>query len=217
MFEQKYSKRREPLELPVQSNTSLDDSTMPSDDSSRPVNEVCIHSPEPESLEISDPNSSMNRRYPLRERKVPDRFGFSKTSNVAYPISNFISYHHLSKANLAFALQLSSIFIPSHFQEALEDPKWKNAMVEEMRALQKNFTWEMAELPMGKNTVGSKWVFTVKYKSDGTIERYKSRLVAKSYTQTYCIDYQEIFAPVAKMNTVRVILSLTVNLDWPLQ
>ena len=70
---------------------------------------------------------------------------------------------------------------------------------------------------MGKKTVGSKWVFTVKYKSDGTIERYKSRLVAKSYTQTYCIDYQEIFAPVAKMNTVRVILSLTVNLDWPLQ
>ena len=61
LFEQKYSKRREPLELPVQSNTSLDDSTMPSDDSSSPVNEVCIHSPEPESLEISDPNSSMNR------------------------------------------------------------------------------------------------------------------------------------------------------------
>lgn len=60
-------------------------------------------------------------------------------------------------------------------------------------------------------------MFTVKYKSDGSIEWYKARLVAKGFTQTYSIDYLETFALVAKLNSVRVLLSPTVNLDWSLQ
>jgi len=58
-------------------------------------------------------------------------------------------------------------------------------------------------------------VFTIKYKMDGTIERFKARLVAKGYTQTYRIDYTETFTPVAKINTVWILISLVVNLDWP--
>ena len=71
-------------------------------------------------------------------------------------------------------------------------------------------------LPRGKKPVGCKWVFIVKYKVDGTVERYKARLVVKGFTQTYDIDYTETFAPVAKLNTIRVLLSLVANLDWPL-
>ena len=61
--------------------------------------------------------------------------------------------------------------------------------------------------------VRCKWVFIIKCKSDGSIERYKARLVAKGFTQTYGIDYQEIFAPVAKINSIRVLLSLAVHFN----
>lgn len=85
-----------------------------------------------------------------------------------------------------------------------------------MEALEKNGTWEKVSLLEGKTPVGCKWVFTEKFNSDGTVERYKARLVAKGFTQTYGIDYQEKLAPVGKLNTVRVLLSVAANLDWPL-
>ena len=86
--------------------------------------------------------------------------------------------------------------------------------MEEMQALEKNGTWEIVELPRDKRIVGCKWVFTMKYQANGSIDRYKARLVAKGFTQTYRIDYQETFAHVAKVNSIRVILSLTANLSW---
>jgi Reverse transcriptase (RNA-dependent DNA polymerase) len=67
------------------------------------------------------------------------------------------------------------------------------------------------QLPQGKKSVGCKWVYKFKYNSDRTVERYKARLVAKEYTQTYRIDDQETFTPVPKMNTVRILFSMTVN------
>ncbi|WVZ21045.1 hypothetical protein V8G54_008367 [Vigna mungo] len=111
----------------------------------------------------------------------------------------------------------SSVVMDALNLEALADPRWKNAMNEEMKALQQNETWELVDCPPGKKPVGCRWIYAIKYKADGTIERLKARLVAKGYTQTYGVDYTEIFAPVAKLNTVRVLLSLAVNLDWPLQ
>ena len=98
----------------------------------------------------------------------------------------------------------------------MEIPEWKVIVIEEMRALEKNHTWELVALPKGHKPVGCKWVFTTKYKSDRTLDRYKARLVAKGFTQTFRVDYSETFSPVAKLNTIRVLLSVAVNRDWPL-
>jgi len=89
-------------------------------------------------------------------------------------------------------------------------------MQEEMDALHKNKTWDLVKLPNEKKVVGCKWVFTLKNKADGSVEWYKARLVAKGFTQTYEIDYEETFAPVTKMNLIRVLLSIAANLGWPL-
>jgi Reverse transcriptase (RNA-dependent DNA polymerase) len=72
------------------------------------------------------------------------------------------------------------------------------------------------ELPDGKKIMGCKWIFSVKYDATGKIKRYKVRLVAKRYTQTYGINFQETFSSVAKLNTIRVLLYFATNHDWPL-
>ncbi|RVW83369.1 Retrovirus-related Pol polyprotein from transposon TNT 1-94 [Vitis vinifera] len=165
-----------------------------------------------------EPDPFMKRLPHRHNRGIPKPTNKPELSTkVKYPMSNYVSNHRLSESNKSFVNQLSTVAIPNSVQEALADPRWKAAMNEKMKSLQKNETWELVECPPGKKPVGCRWIYTVKYKVNGSIEQFKARLVAKGYTQTYGIDYTETFAPVAKINTVRVLLSLAANLDWPLQ
>lgn len=88
--------------------------------------------------------------------------------------------------------------------------------VEGTGALERNGTWKLIPLPKGKKAIGCKWVFTVKETPEGNVERYKARLVTKGFTQFYGIDYDETFAPVAKMSIVRILVSLEANHRWQL-
>ncbi|BBH09537.1 Seven transmembrane MLO family protein [Prunus dulcis] len=129
---------------------------------------------------------------------------------------NYISTANVSLSHAAFLSNISKYCEPSSFEEANSQSVWKDAMREELQALDENCTWSIVKLPLGKRAVGCKWVYKTKFKSDGSLERHKAGFVAKGFTQAFGVDYKETFAPVAKMNTVRVLLSFVVNNDWPL-
>lgn len=131
-------------------------------------------------------------------------------------IANYISYNSISPAYKSFLASLHSVPVPNNWQVAKQDPRWLSAMKEELQALEKNDTWELVKLPDGKRAVGCKRVYTLKKTPEGKIDRYKARLVAKGYSQTYGIYYDETFAPVAKMSTVRTLMSCAVNFNGPL-
>ncbi|KAM2505099.1 hypothetical protein PS1_038937 [Malus domestica] len=197
----------------------LPSSTMPHDQSTPEHNQQVPN--QSNSIEIVPESSqieSINYQLLPRVRGIPKQlYDPDPRAKVKCPISNHVSIHRLSTSCEAFVNQLSTVSIPCNVEDAMKDPRWTRAMNEEMEALQKNSTWELTNLPKGKKSNGCRWIYTVKFNADGTIERYKARLVAKGYTQTYGIDYRETFAPVAKISTIRVLLSLAANLDWPLQ
>jgi hypothetical protein len=100
------------------------------------------------------------------------------------------------------------------FAEALGHLDWDTTMNEEYRSLMENDTWDLVPLPKGRKLVRCKWVYRTKYASDGSVERHKARLVAKGFSQVEGIDYNETFAPVAKMNSIRLVLALAASHKW---
>jgi hypothetical protein len=153
-------------------------------------------------------------RKPPRHADVPARL--KDYVGYKHNLAKYLSYERCSASFKNFIASLDSTYVPTDWKDAIKDPKWNAAMLEEMEALKKNKTWELVTLPKDKEPVGCKWVYTIKHNPEGKVERYKARLVAKGYTQTYGVDYEETFAPVAKMNTIRILISCAANLGWDL-
>lgn len=87
-------------------------------------------------------------------------------------------------------------------------------MTLELEALENNETWVLTSLPHGKTAIGSKWVYKVKFKLDGLVERFKAHLVDKDFNQIYDKDYKATFSPVAKFTTVRLFLAIATVNAW---
>ncbi|GJZ50804.1 ribonuclease H-like domain-containing protein [Tanacetum coccineum] len=107
-----------------------------------------------------------------------------------------------------------SVF-PRNYNDFLVDSKVKYGLENEMDVLLRNDTWDIVDLPKDKKAIRSQWIFKIKYKSSGEIDRYKARLVAQGFGQKEGIDYEQTFSPVFKMVTVRCLLNVIVSNSWP--
>eukprot|EP00253_Pinus_taeda_P004391 PITA_04391 len=120
---------------------------------------------------------------------------------------------------LNFALSITDDD-PRIVKEAVdsEDGKlWKVAMADEMASLHKNEAWDLVELPAGRKPIGNKWVFKKKTNTEGKVDKYKARLVAKGYSQVLGIDFGDIFSPIAKITSIRLLLSVASTFDFEVE
>ena len=132
----------------------------------------------------------LNLRRSTRERKKPSFYGQECSNICEVPKS------------------------PMCYQEATAGPdkeKWETAMKTELTSLRENDVWDLVELPVGKKVVGCKWVYKVKTGADGSVQRYKARLVAQGFTQKYGTDFDETFCPVVRQESLRLLMALSVQ------
>lgn len=138
----------------------------------------------------------------------------SASSGTPYPITHFVNCDRFSNNHKRYIAAITAGDPPKNFKEAMMHEGWRNAMAEKIKALQDQGTWVLQELPPGKNALGSKWVYTNKYDEQGNLKRLKARLVIQGNHQVEGIDYNETFAPVAKMVTVRTFLAIAAIKNW---
>ena len=119
-----------------------------------------------------------------------------------------LAQSYLTKVSLENNWNIPCLFLhkmnQKYYEEAKLFPKWTKVMKEEIRALETNKTWEVTDLPPNKTAIDCKWVYKIKRRANGEIERYKARLVVKGY------NYMETYSPMARLTTVRVILVVVV-------
>ncbi|GJT39788.1 ribonuclease H-like domain-containing protein [Tanacetum coccineum] len=152
-----------------------------------------------------------------RQTKLSAKFNdYVVNSSKKYELEKVVNYSNLSSGNYCFSTSLNKSAEPSTFYDAIKDRNWIDAMNAEIEALNRNNTWTITTLPKGRKAIGSKWVYKIKYKATGNIDRYKARLVAKGFGQKEEIYFDETFSPVVTMTTVRCLINIVVQKDWRL-
>lgn len=182
---------------PTASSSSSSDQASAS--SSPPVSSAPPAAPEPAAPEPVPQPQPAEPRHSMTTRS---------RNNIVKPVTRY---------NLSATLQADPHWIPSTWQQAIKHKHWRDAMYKEFNSTTENSTWDLVTATETMNVVGCRWVFTIKYNSDGTIDRYKARIVAKGYHQQQGVDYEDTFSPVIKSTTIRIVLGLAVNNDWPVR
>jgi len=161
-----------------------------------------IHQATPTAESDSEDNVNQNRE---RNRRPPaylnDHYrDHTSTDEENDEVQNFVGF--------------TESVDPLTFEEASKHEKWKKAMEQELESIEKNKTWELINPPVGARIIGVKWLFKTKLNEKGEIDKHKARLVAKGYSQEYGIDYTDVFAPVARWDTIRTVLALAAHKGW---
>lgn len=165
---------------------------------------------EPEEGNKSPNTAAAQTSRPVRQRKTPAwmREYVSGESSMQENVSG----KETSEEEAAMMTMTEDD--PVTYEEAVKSKKWRDAMEKEVDSIERNDTWGLCKLPKGVIPIKVKWLYKTKLNEQGKIEKYKARLVAKGYTQQYGIDYTEVFAPVARMDTIRLILATAAQNKW---
>lgn len=154
-----------------------------------------------------------------RKRKQPEHLQDYYCNTLAderYPIFAYINLTRLSDEHQAFIGTIDKYPEPQSYTQEKKLKIWNDSTEVEEIALESTGTWIICSLPPGKTPIGCRWVFKVKLNADGTVEHFKTRLVAKGYTHREGLDFVDSFSPVAKMTTVRTLLSVSAAKNWSL-
>ncbi|KAK8975592.1 hypothetical protein V6N11_035650 [Hibiscus sabdariffa] len=100
------------------------------------------------------------------------------------------------------------------FATTMKDTKWVDTMKEVLSMLEKNKTWELVDQPQDRKAIGFRWVYRTKLNVDGLINKHKARFVVKGYAQVFGVDYSDTFAPVARLDTIRLLLGVAAQMNW---
>ncbi|GJS90793.1 retrotransposon protein, putative, ty1-copia subclass [Tanacetum coccineum] len=175
---------------------SLEDLEIIQDGDTHPSLDTSLNHEE-DDQEIDEPQSDLNpMRRSTRTRRAPDRMCL------------YID---------AEEHELGDLGEPANYKATLLDPesdKWLNAINVEMQSMKDNEVWELVELPPSAKTVGHKWLFKKKTDMDGAVHTYNARLVAKGFTQTPRIDYEETFSPAADIRAIRILIAIATFYDY---
>nr|GEU95260.1 putative reverse transcriptase, RNA-dependent DNA polymerase, Gag-polypeptide of LTR copia-type [Tanacetum cinerariifolium] len=160
------------------------------------------------------PAETVAPRRSSRPSRVPQNLNdFVIEGKFKYRVERVVNYSNISKEIFCFTSNLNKSIEPKSYHKSTLDNNYISAMNNEIEALNRNKTWIVTDLPPNRKDIGCKWVYKIKYKSNGEIETYKARLVAKGYSQREGIDYEETFSLV-KMVTVRCLIALVVKNQW---
>jgi len=113
-----------------------------------------------------------------------------------------------------FVLAVTNTSEPNNFREASMHDGWMNAMQSEIDSINRNGTWQLVDLPVGKRSISARWVYKIKPALDGKPDKLKARLVARGFEQKAGVDFEETFAPVVKWSTVRSLVALAAQSGW---
>ncbi|KAM2542931.1 hypothetical protein TB2_022311 [Malus domestica] len=147
--------------------------------------------------------------YPLKFKVTQ----FEEERKATFP--NFI-LKLMGRPTFAYRQRKTNLLLTKKELFSTAKEKWITAMEEEMSSMDKNTVWELVDLLFRRETIGNKWVLKIKRKANGSIDKYKARLMAKGYTQQLGVDYEETFFHVVRFASIHLILAIIAQLDLEL-